>query len=362
MMPYKLNQIYFYLTEGCNLSCRHCWINPKYQDKDTSYPSLSFGDFKSIIDQAKPLGLTGVKLTGGEPLIHPQIERILEYIRQEGLRLTVETNGVACTPGLARAISLCKNPFVSVSIDSTEDELHDFIRGLKGALLKAKAGARNLVNAGLKPQIIMAVMRCNKDGLRDVARFAESIGAGSVKFNIVQPTARGEEMDKKGETLSLEELIDLGAWIEKTLSKETKIRIYHSHPMAFRPLGRMFAENGSCGVCAILNIIGVLGNGSYALCGIGESVPELVFGHVSRDRLADVWKDTPILNELREGLPKRLKGICAECVLKNRCLGHCVAQNYYKDKELWAPYWYCDKAYKKGLFPINRLLQKEVFA
>jgi len=91
---YSLGQIYFYLTEGCNLRCRHCWIAPKYQTEGHSYPSLALDFFQSIVKQAKPLGLARVKLTGGEPLLHPQIHEILECIRTENLPLTLETNGV----------------------------------------------------------------------------------------------------------------------------------------------------------------------------------------------------------------------------------------------------------------------------
>jgi molybdenum cofactor biosynthesis enzyme MoaA len=74
-LRYPLNQIYFYLTEGCNLRCRHCWVAPKYQSGSNSYPALDLDLFKSIIEQAKHLGLTGVKLSGGEPLLHPEIKR-----------------------------------------------------------------------------------------------------------------------------------------------------------------------------------------------------------------------------------------------------------------------------------------------
>ncbi len=83
---YSLRQIYFYLTEGCNLACRHCWLAPKYQTEEHLYPSLDFDLFRSILEQAKPLGVTTVKLTGGEPLMHPRIHDILESIQMEGYR------------------------------------------------------------------------------------------------------------------------------------------------------------------------------------------------------------------------------------------------------------------------------------
>jgi len=357
---YSLNQIYFYLTEGCNLKCRHCWIAPKYQSPDKPFPSLGLDLFRSIIKQAKLLGLSGVKLTGGEPLLHPQIKQILEVIRSEGLRLTVETNGIRCTPELAEEMkATCIDPFVSVSIDGAATETHEWIRGVKGCFEAAQEGVKNLVKAGFRPQIIMTIMRRNKEEMEPVVRLAEQLGAGSVKFNLVQPTARGKAMHEAIETLAIDELVELGAWVENTLFNTTNLRLIYSHPMAFRPLGRMFGDNrDGCGTCGVLGILGVLSNGSYALCGIGETFPELVFGHAAKDKLEDVWKKTPVLQELRAGFPKKLEGICADCLMKERCLGCCIAQNYYSSKNLWAPFWYCEEAKKTGLFPETRLRPK----
>jgi len=353
---YPLNCIYFYLTEGCNLCCRHCWIQPKFQNGERVFPSLEVDLFKSIIAQAKPLGLGSVKLTGGEPLLHPQIADLLDHIREENLRLTIETNGVLCTPALARQIASCVNPFVSVSIDGADGETHDWVRGVAGSFGQAMDGARNLVGAGIHPQIIMTIMRRNSDQIEDVVRLAEGLQANSVKFNIVQPTARGEKMHEAGDTLTIEELIEIGRWVESELAAKTHLRLHYSHPSAFRPMSKMFGERGDgCGVCGILGILGVLGNGSYALCGIGETVPELVFGHAAEDRLADIWEDSSVLKELREGLPHRIEGICSDCVMRGICLGSCVAQNYYSTRNLWAGYWFCEAAKKKGLFPSTRL-------
>jgi SynChlorMet cassette radical SAM/SPASM protein ScmF len=353
---YPLSQIYFYLTEGCNLACRHCWIAPKYQTADHSYPSLKFDLFRSILEQAKPLGLTRVKLTGGEPLMHPQIRDILELIRASDFRLGMETNGVLCTPELAGIIAICKGPTVSVSLDGVDAETHEWVRGVKGCFEAAVNGIRNLVDVGLKPQIIMTIMRHNKHQMEAMVRLAESLGAGSVKFNLVQPTARGEKMHEAGETLAIAELVKLGRWADTELRDSTNLPVYYHHPAAFRPLGRMYGENGEgCGTCGIKGIIGVLSDGSYALCGIGTSVPELVFGRADTDQLEDVWNNNPVLKQIREGLPDRLQGICADCIMKSRCLGSCIAQNYYRAKSLWAPFWFCEQAYNGGLFPESRM-------
>jgi len=353
---YTLNQIYFYLTEGCNLACRHCWIAPKFQTGGHSYPVLSVDLFKSIVEQGKTLGLSGVKLTGGEPLMHPEIGDILKYLKTEDLRLIMETNGVLCTAEIAKQIAKCKHPFVSVSIDGADAKTHEWVRGVPGCFQAALSGVRHLVDAGIRPQIIMSIMRRNKEQIESMVRLAESLGAGSIKFNLIQPVARGKAMHEDGNTLTIEELVDLGGWVENTLSDTTDLSLFYDHPLAFRPLGRMFGENGDgCSSCGILGILGVLADGSYALCGIGEHVPELVFGHAADDRLEDVWKNADVLNELREGLAERLEGICGNCLMKKICLGSCIAQNFYRSKHLWTPFWYCEEARNAGVFPETRL-------
>ena len=357
MQAPPLNFIYFYLTEGCNLQCRHCWIAPKFVTEHTTPASLDVGVIESIVRQAKSLGLTTVKLTGGEPLIHPQITEILELVRRQEIGLILETNGVNCSPVIARSIASCGAPAVSVSIDGADAQTHEWMRGVAGSFDAAVTGVRNLVNAGVRPQLIMSLVKRNKTQVEPLISLAQSLGAESVRFNIVQGTARGERLQKVGETLSIHELLDLGVWAETECTGIEKIRVDFAHPIAFRPLHRLFDPNDNgCGTCRILNIIGVLADGSYALCGIGEAVPELVFGHAERDRLRDVWRDTPILRRLRQGLPSRLRGICGSCLMKKVCLGSCIAMNYYLSGDLWAPFWYCEEAAAVGRFPDTRRL------
>ncbi len=352
---YYLNQIYFYLTEGCNLRCRHCWIVPQYEEGAPKWPTIAFDLFKDIVEQGKPLGLSGVKLTGGEPLIHPDIDAIFEYLAGEDLRLTIETNGVDLTPARAEMIKACKNPFVSVSLDGADAETHEWVRGVEGCFQAALDGVRYCVDAGLRPQIIMSVMRRNADQLEAVVRLAEEVKAASVKFNVVMPNARGEQMHKAGETLSIDELIELGAWVESTLAPSSSLRLVHSHPNAFKPLSRIYGPSNDRGRCGIFGIVGVLGSGKYALCGIGETVPEMLFGDANTDKLEDVWNENAVLNTIRQGLPGELKGICGDCLMNAQCLGSCVANNYYLHKDLLAPFWYCEDALKAGLFPASRL-------
>ncbi len=354
MNEFPLNTIYFYLTEGCNLKCRHCWIEPKYT-KDSS-PELSLELFESIIQQAIPLGLNRVKLTGGEPLLHSEILGIIDFIREQKLGLWLETNGLLCSEKIADAIASCGSAMVAVSLDAVDAELHDWVRGIDGAFEDAVTGIKNLVKAGVIPQIVMTIMRHNSGQIEKMVEFANSLGCGSVKFNVLQPTSRGEQMHKTDQSLTIQELVELGAWIENDLSKRAGIPIDYGHPIAFKPLSKILGKSGRATRCNIQNIIGVLSNGTFALCGIGEHIPELTFGHAERDKLSDVWNDHPMLQEIRSGLPDKLTGICAKCVMKQHCRGSCIAQNYYTNRNLWSSFWYCEQAGAKKLFPKSRIV------
>ena len=351
---HSLNRLYFYLTEGCNLACRHCWLSPQFDPEGDRYAVLPVELFETAIREAKPLGLSGVKLTGGEPLLHPQFLRLLEIVRREELRLTIETNGTLCTPQVAAEIAKSPNRFVSVSIDGADAATHEWVRGVPGCFDKARQAVRNLAAVDTRPQIIMSLMRCNADQVEAVVYMAEELGASSVKFNIVQPTGRGERFQDGTNGLGVAELIELGRWVEMELAPTTKLRLFFDYPLAFRALSRIASRNG-CGICGIFGILGVIASGHYALCGIGQQVPELVFGRVGVDPLEQVWQGSAVLNDLREGLPARLEGVCSRCLMVHRCKGSCVAQNYYRSGRLWAPFWFCEKAESLGLFPTSRL-------
>lgn len=347
-----LYQLYFYLTEGCNLACRHCWLSPKYDADGTHHKTLDIELFRLIIQEARPLGLKKIKLTGGEPLLHPHFETLLEIIHNEKLDVTIETNGLLCTQKIAEKISKLTNPFVSVSLDGVDSDTHEWIRGVSGSFEKAKRAIQNLSNAGVAPQIIMTLMQNNADQLEKMVRLAEKLGASSLKFNLLQPITRGETLHNNEMALELEELIRLGHYVENDLQKTTKLPLFYDYPIAFKKLSRIANGNSICGITGIL---GVISSGHYAMCGIGSHVKDLIFGLAGQDRLEDIWQNHPILNEIRTGLPEKLSGICSQCLMRYHCLGACLAQSYYQGKSLWLPFWFCEQADKKGCFPKNRL-------
>jgi SynChlorMet cassette radical SAM/SPASM protein ScmF len=351
-----LNIFYLYMTNGCNLFCRHCWITPSFVNGQPSPGDcLDIELLKLAVNEGKQLGLGQAKLTGGEPILHPQFVDIVDYLSQENIKLIMETNATLIDAHLARHL---KNNttlwFISASLDSAKPEAHDHFRGFPGAFKSTVKGIEHLADAGYKPQVIMCPHRGNIHEVENVIKLAVSLGAGSVKFNPVTPTGRGKIMDKKGETLDYEEIINLLRLVRGELQDRSPIPLHISAPPALFTIQEMLREKEAGGECRLLHILGILGNGEMALCGIGRNIPELCFGRLGEDRLRDVWLAHPTLVGLRHDLNGDYPGICGDCIHARRCLTQCVAMNYARTGELIHPDFLCEESERRGLFPNTR--------
>jgi SynChlorMet cassette radical SAM/SPASM protein ScmF len=288
--------------------------------------------------------------------MHPRIGEILESVGRERIGVVLSTNAVLCSPSLVRELSRIRLLGVSVSIDGADAGTHEWVRGETGCFEKTLRGIRTLADAGLSPNIAMVVLRRNISQVEAVVDLAEALGASSVTINVTQPTGRGAALQDDGEFPEIRDLIELDG-IVRELSRRTPLALSYTLPPAFKPLGGIAGRG--YGTCGILGVLGVLSDGSLGLCGAAEKMPALIFGHAGRDDLETVWRHAPLLQELREGLPDRFKGICGECLMRNLCQGRCIAQNYHRCRDVWAPHWFCEEADHQGLFPETRRQRRQ---
>jgi len=350
-----LTQYYVYLTGGCNLACQHCWISPSYQAHGGTGGHLDYDLFALALEEGIPLGLQSVKLTGGEPLLHPDFLRIVDLIKEKELSLTIETNGTLMTGEIARHLKEKSTlGHISVSLDGASAKTHDPFRGVKGSFDRAVQGIKYLVDVGYHPQVIMSLHEDNVGEIEDLIYMSERFGAGSVKFNLIQPAGRGEIMSGHGKALDIYKLVELGEWVERDLQKHFSINLIFDWPMAFRSINSIMLNGFN--TCGIFGILGILPSGHIAMCGIGIQLPELCYGILGRDSIAHVWATNPRLQELRYKLPKEIEGICSECIFRNNCLGSCIAGNFNLSGNLTSPYWFCQKAADASIFPLSRCL------
>jgi len=347
---YPLTSLYLYLTDQCNLCCTHCWISPgfsqNYQD------SISLKALKKTILEAKSIGLQRVKLTGGEPLLYKELRGLIEFLTSEKLSIFVETNGILFDKNMIEFFQSSKVEQIAVSLDAASEGIHDEIRGLKGSFNRTLKGLRLLSDYGLNSQIIFTLQRKNRKEIPDLIRLSEKIGVGSLKINPLQPCGRAIDAFKRRDNLDLDTLLNLNRRVEEEWSRSDSLEIFFDLPLAFKSIGEI--KHKGTNECQILNIMGVLANGDFSICGIGQTIEELRMGNLYKVSICEVWEDNAVLMELRQSLPGKLKGICQHCIFKFQCLGACRANAYAMTKDLYAPYFLCQEFYELGLFPKSR--------
>lgn len=357
-----LREIYFYLTEECNLCCKHCWILPKFMGKGQDVQHyLPLDTFYSIIDQGKKLGLQNAKLTGGEPLLHPKIKEIISYLNENDIYLVMETNGVLLTPEIADLIKANKRAFVSVSLDSHVKEKHEKVRGVKGCFEDTIRGITLLSERKVENQIIMSLLNENVDDIDPLVSLAEELGVKSVKFNLIQPTEKGERLHEHNLIPTVAEYIEIGRYVREELQPKTGVTLFYDIPPAFLPLSKVYGQKSYLCTCGIDKILGIVWTGDVSICGIGQNQKDLVLGNVHTDSIETIWNNEK-LEPVKCNVVDNLEGVCKNCLMKVQCKGKCLAQNYYRTENLFSGFWFCEEAYETGVFPESRLTTASVSA
>ena len=213
---YPLTSLYLYLSDQCNLSCRHCWISPGFSQSPTN--GIPLEHLKKTILEAKTIGLYSVKLTGGEPLLYRDIHALLMFLARENIAVIIETNGTLMDRPILETLRSCQVDQISVSLDAATAEIHDEIRGVKGGFDRALEGLRILSEYEFSFQIIMTLQRKNSQEIQGLISLSKELGANSLKINHLVPCGRGKKAFNNRENLNSDELIDLYQVVERERS------------------------------------------------------------------------------------------------------------------------------------------------
>jgi SynChlorMet cassette radical SAM/SPASM protein ScmF len=348
---YPLASLYLYLTGVCNLRCSHCWIAPGFSSQPQDGVPLDI--LKKTIREAKGLGLRSVKLTGGEPLLYREFEELLAFLRDEELTVWIETNGTLFDRSLIDALGSDNIDQISVSLDAADEKVHEDIRGVKGSYRRTVEGLRLLSKHRLGFQVIMTLQHKNQQEIPALVQLCKELGAASLKINHLLPCGRAKNAFQRKDNLALEELIEYYGMVERRWPRGEGLDIIFDLPVAMRSIEDITQRE--LNECKILNIISILANGDYSICGVGQTAPELRMGSVFSDRITAVWHNHPVLQELRNSLPIKLAAPCCNCLFRHQCLGTCRANAFTLTGDLYAPYFLCRSYYDSGRFPASRL-------
>jgi MoaA/NifB/PqqE/SkfB family radical SAM enzyme len=152
-------------THRCNLDCTYC-------DKvDASSPQMETEAALRMIDELADIGTLSVCFDGGEPLVHPGIERFVTRAKSHGFRVSMSTNGLLIKRKLRVLDSV---DVVKISIDGPSD-VHDRGRG-RGSFEGAMEGVRLAVAAGCSVAIRMTLAEHNVEHYPQVIALAKELG------------------------------------------------------------------------------------------------------------------------------------------------------------------------------------------
>lgn len=120
----KMDGMQIYLTHGCNLRCKHCYM---YAGK-TSDNEMNVEQWKAVLQAFKDNGGKNVTMSGGEVVQFKGFPELIEYTHHLGLEILIYTNGILWTESLIQRLA----PYISsvqVSIDGYNEETNSVIRG-----------------------------------------------------------------------------------------------------------------------------------------------------------------------------------------------------------------------------------------
>ncbi len=194
------------VTDRCNFRCNFCMPkNPVWLERREL---LSFEEIVRLTRIFSKMGVTRIRLTGGEPLVVREIEKLVAMLTEvEGIEsVSMTTNGYFLEE-MAAKLKGAGLKGVTVSLHSLKPERYEEIVGVRGVFEKVVRGIRRSIDVGLWPVKVNVVVTrgCNDDEIQDFAELARRTGI-SVRFIEYMPFD-GERLWRPDLIVSGEEIV-----------------------------------------------------------------------------------------------------------------------------------------------------------
>jgi radical SAM protein with 4Fe4S-binding SPASM domain len=265
--------------------------------------------------------------TGGEPLVRPDIDELLHCSKRHGLVKVILANGTLIDRKRAAELKKLGVKGIAVSFDSTDENVHNYIRSNPNAFDLALRAIDACKQSGIAVQLNYTAMNENLSTLEEVVRFCHKIRADIMLCYQLVPMGRGQEIvDSTLFPLQNEQLI-------KTLRKLQRDSVTIVEPVVapqYWPCllkrDNSDAKSVACstlfhGCAAGWGLVYVKPNGDVWPC---PFVP-IHGGNVREVPLSRIWKHGDVFRMLRDR--NQLKGKCGTCENRYIC-GGCRGKAY----------------------------------
>jgi heme b synthase len=344
-MEFEPKWIAWEITRRCNLKCVHCRSSSGLEAK--GHPDFTLDEAKRVLDDIASYAKPVVVLSGGEPLLRPDVFEIATYGTGLGLRMCLATNGTLVTQEICGKIKAAGIKMVSLSLDGASAEVHDDFRCQPGAFAGTLNAARLFKENSISFLINSSFTKRNQDEIPKIYQLAKEIGATAWYMFMIVPTGRGEDI--MDELIAPEDYEKLLVWHYDMEKGEKDILVRPTcAPNYYRVVLQQakeqgddyqrrtlqFSTGGSKGCLAgqLISLIDVDGN--VLPC----SYFPMAAGNIREKSFREIWERSELFQDLRNF--KAYKGRCGVCEYVNVC-GGCRARAYAVTGDYMAEEPYC---------------------
>ena len=319
-MERQLRELYVEITNHCFQKCIHC----SSCAIERGYPEISYDKLTDLIDQAIPLGLERFVISGGEPFLHPNFTKLLNYLWEQDIRMTVYSCGVIRDKD-GSFISIPEEYFKQIkkyngniifSLHAGTIETQYKITGIHESFTLACDSIRKAVSMGIPAEVHCVPMEVNFEELDTVLEKVSQLGVHKVSFLRYVPQGRGIITY----LLSREHLHILRDKIVEWKVKFPEISIRMGTPFNCLTL-----SGSNC----------TAGYDKLMISAAGEVFPCEAFKYMRGRRptiyqkdIRDIWLRDPLLNRIRTIQLQNIS-VCKDCQYKDQCKAGCAGQRLH---------------------------------
>ncbi len=334
------------LIRRCNLTCKHCYTT----SADIDFPNeLSTDSIYKVMDDLKAFKVPVLILSGGEPLLHPDIFAISQRAKDMGFYVALSSNGTLITEDNIEQIAAINYQYVGISLDGI-GATHDAFRQQQGSFDASIKGLHLCRDQGIKAGIRFTLTQDNVDDFPKMLQLMDSEDIDKFYLSHLNYGGRGNknrqqdaffDMTRDAMDLLFETCLQWeqqGAAREIVTGNNDADAVYFLHwvakhyPERVEHIQAKLTQWG--GNASGVNVANI--------DNLGNVHPDTFWwqhnlGNVQNRPFADIWQDTS--DSLMAGLkqsPRPLKGRCASCHYQAICNGNTRvrAQQVYADA--WA--------------------------
>lgn len=320
------------LVRRCNLTCKHCYSISA--DKD--FPGeLTTQQVFDVMDDLRGFHVPVLILSGGEPLLRPDIYEISKRAKDMGFYVGLSTNGTLITHDNIKQIAAIGYDYVGISIDGIK-KTHDMFRRREGAFDESMNGIRLCKQHGIKAGMRFTLTRDNAHELPQVLNLLDEYDIDKFYLSHLNYAGRGnknrgDDAQHKMTRIAMDLLLDT-CWhyLQKGKPKEFVTGNNDADGVYFLRWAQQIMPDKIQRLQTRLEQWG--GNSSGVnianIDNLGNVHPDTFWwdynlGNVKERAFSEIWQDVsdPIMAGLK-ATPRKLLGRCGVCTHKNICNGN----------------------------------------